>query len=74
MGILEGLSEIKSKVIICAPYPYFSQVETLSIHSQLNLGAQNINGIIIIYYKKSAILRYLIVKINQCSMLCLWLK
>lgn len=43
MGILEGLSEIKSKVIICAPYPYFSQVETLSIHSQLNLGAQNIN-------------------------------
>ncbi|SHE21754.1 Triosephosphate isomerase [Bathymodiolus brooksi thiotrophic gill symbiont] len=43
MGILEGLPDVKSKVIVCTPYPYFSQVEALATHSQLNLGAQNIN-------------------------------
>ncbi len=44
LGILEGLPEVKnSKVIVCVPSPYLSQVEALATHSQLNLGAQNLN-------------------------------
>ena len=43
MGILEGRSAAKSKVIVCVPAPYFSQVEALATHSQLNLGAQDLN-------------------------------
>jgi len=44
LGILEGLPEVKnSKVIVCAPFPYLSQVEALATHSQLNLGAQDLN-------------------------------
>jgi triosephosphate isomerase len=43
MGILSGMADVKSKVIVCAPSPYMSQVEALVVHSQLNLGAQNLN-------------------------------
>jgi len=43
MGILSGMSEVDAKVIVCAPSPYMSQVEALITHSQLNLGAQDLN-------------------------------
>ncbi len=43
MGILSGMSDVESKVIVCAPSPYMSQVEALITHSQLNLGAQDLN-------------------------------
>ncbi|WXU00582.1 MAG: Triosephosphate isomerase [Catillopecten margaritatus gill symbiont] len=44
LGILKGLPDVKnSKVIVCAPSPYLSQVEALVTHSQLNLGAQDLN-------------------------------
>jgi triosephosphate isomerase len=43
MGILSGMADVKSKVIVCVPSPYMSQVEALVVHSQLNLGAQNLN-------------------------------
>ncbi|MBW5288721.1 MAG: Triosephosphate isomerase [Candidatus Ruthia sp. Apha_13_S6] len=43
MGILSGMADVKSKVIVCVPSPYMSQVEALAVHSQLNLGAQNLN-------------------------------
>lgn len=43
LGILEGLPDVDSKVIVCVPFPYLSQVEVLVMHSQLNLGAQNLN-------------------------------
>jgi triosephosphate isomerase len=44
MGILSGMSDVEAKVIVCAPSPYLSQVEALITHSQLNLGAQNLNA------------------------------
>ncbi|BAS68500.1 triose-phosphate isomerase [Bathymodiolus septemdierum thioautotrophic gill symbiont] len=44
VGILEGLHNVKNaKVIVCASSPYLSQVEALAVHSQLNLGAQDLN-------------------------------
>jgi triosephosphate isomerase len=43
MGILSGMSDVESRVIVCTPAPYLSQVEALITHSQLNLGAQNLN-------------------------------
>ena len=43
MGILSGLVDVNSKVIVCVPYPYLSQVEVLSADSQLHLGAQDLN-------------------------------
>ncbi len=43
MGILSGMSEVESKVIVCSPFPYLSQVEALITHSQLHLGAQTIS-------------------------------
>ncbi len=43
MGILSGMADVKSKAIVCVPSPYMSQVEALVAHSQLNLGAQNLN-------------------------------
>ena len=43
MGILAGIGDVKSEVIVCAPYPYLSQVEALIAHSQLKLGAQSLN-------------------------------
>jgi triosephosphate isomerase len=43
MGILSGMSNVSSEVVICAPFPYLSQVEALITHSQIRLGAQNLN-------------------------------
>ena len=43
MGILSGMADVESKVIVCAPFPYLSEVEALTAHSQLNLGAQDLN-------------------------------
>ena len=42
-GILSGMSDVSSEVIVCAPFPYLSQVESLIINSDLMLGAQNLN-------------------------------
>ena len=43
LGILSGMSEVRSEVVVCAPFPYLSQVEALIAHSQVKLGAQNLN-------------------------------
>ncbi len=43
LGILSGMSEVSSEVVVCAPFPYFSQVEGLIADSQIKLGAQNLN-------------------------------
>ena len=43
MGILSGMPEVDSKVIVCSPFPYLSQVEALTTHSQLHFGAQDLN-------------------------------
>jgi triosephosphate isomerase len=43
MGILSGMSNVSSEVVICAPFPYLLQVEALITHSQVRLGAQNLN-------------------------------
>jgi len=43
LGILSGMSEVSSEVVVCAPFPYLSQVEALITHSQVKLGAQNLN-------------------------------
>ncbi len=43
MGILAGMDDAKSEVVVCAPFPYLSQVEALITHSQLKLGAQSLN-------------------------------
>ena len=42
-GILSGMSGVSSEVIVCAPFPYLSQVETLISNSSLMLAAQNLN-------------------------------
>ena len=42
-GILSGMNETSSEVIVCAPFPYLSQVESLIQGSSLMLGAQNLN-------------------------------
>ena len=42
-GILSGMNGVSSVVIVCAPFPYFSQVESLINGSNLMLGAQNLN-------------------------------
>ena len=42
-GILFGMSDVSSEVIVCAPFPYLSQVENLISNSSLMLGAQNLN-------------------------------
>jgi len=41
--ILSGMHEVSSDVIVCAPFPYLSQVEALISNSNLMLGAQNLN-------------------------------
>ena len=41
--ILSGMSDVSSDVIVCAPFPYLSQVEALISNSNLMLGAQNLN-------------------------------
>jgi len=43
LGILSGMSEVRSEVVVCAPFPYLPQVEALITHSQVKLGAQNLN-------------------------------
>jgi triosephosphate isomerase len=43
MGILSGMSNVSSEVVVCAPFPYLSQIEALITHSQVRLGAQNLN-------------------------------
>ena len=42
-GILSGMSEVSSEVVVCVPFPYLSQAEALITHSQVKLGAQNLN-------------------------------
>ena len=44
MGILSGMSDVESQVLVCVPFPYLSQLEALTIHSQLGFGAQNLNA------------------------------
>ena len=43
LGILSGMSEVSSEVVVCVPFPYLSQVEGLIADSQVKLGAQNLN-------------------------------
>ena len=42
-GILSGMESVNSEVLVCVPFPYMSQVESLIEGSNLKLGAQNIN-------------------------------
>ena len=42
-GILSGMDGVKSEVLVCAPFPYLSQVESLIAGSEIMLGAQNLN-------------------------------
>ena len=41
--ILSGMEGVNSEVLVCVPFPYMSQVESLIEGSNLKLGAQNIN-------------------------------
>jgi len=43
LGILSGMGEVSSEVLVCAPFPYLSQVENLVANSEVKLGAQNLN-------------------------------
>ena len=43
LGILSGMGKVSSEVVVCAPFPYLSQVEGLIEDSQVKLGAQNLN-------------------------------
>ena len=43
LSILSGMNEVSSEVLVCAPFPYLSQVESLIADSQVKLGAQNLN-------------------------------
>ena len=43
LSILSGMSEVSSEVVVCAPFPYLSQVEGLIVDSRVMLGAQNLN-------------------------------
>jgi len=43
LGILSGMGEVSSEVVVCAPFPYLSQVENLVADSEVKLGAQNLN-------------------------------
>ena len=43
LGILSGMGEVSSEVVVCAPFPYLSQVENLIADSEVKLGAQNLN-------------------------------
>ena len=42
-GILSGMDGVKSEVLVCAPFPYLSLVESLIVGSEIRLGAQNLN-------------------------------
>lgn len=41
--ILSGATDVSAEIIVCAPFPYLSQVEALIEGSNLMLGAQNLN-------------------------------
>ena len=41
--ILSGAIDVSAEIIVCAPFPYLSQVEVLIEGSNLMLGAQNLN-------------------------------
>ena len=43
LGILSGMGKVSSEVLVCAPFPYLSQVENLVANSEVKLGAQNLN-------------------------------
>ena len=43
IDILSGASDVSTDIIVCAPFPYLSQVEALIEGSNLMLGAQNLN-------------------------------
>ena len=43
-GLLSGMSGVATEVIVCAPFPYLSQVESLISGSSIMLGAQNLNA------------------------------
>ena len=43
LGILSGMSEVSSEVVVCAPFPYLSQIEDLIADNRIKLGAQNLN-------------------------------
>jgi len=43
LGILSGMGEVGSEVLVCAPFPYLSQVENLVANSEVRLGAQDLN-------------------------------
>ena len=43
LDILSGMGEVSSEVVVCAPFPYLSQVENLVADSEVKLGAQNLN-------------------------------
>ena len=44
LSILSGMNEVSSEVVVCAPFPYLSQIEALIADSQVKLGAQNLNA------------------------------
>ncbi len=43
-GLLSGMGGVATEVIVCAPFPYLSQVESLISGSSIMLGAQNLNA------------------------------
>ena len=43
LGILSGMGGVSSEVLVCAPFPYLSQIENLVAGSEVKLGAQNLN-------------------------------
>ena len=42
-GVIAGLSDVDSDVLVCVPYPYLAQVSAKVQHSRLMLGAQNVS-------------------------------
>jgi triosephosphate isomerase len=41
--MLAGLPKADAKIILCVPFPYLNQVQSLIVNSKLYLGAQNVN-------------------------------
>ncbi|SFV70061.1 Triosephosphate isomerase [hydrothermal vent metagenome] len=42
-GIVNGLNSNQTKVIVCPPFPYLSQVQKATQNSEISIGAQNVN-------------------------------
>ena len=42
-GVIAGLPDVDSEVLVCVPYPYLAQVSEKVQHSRLMLGAQNVS-------------------------------